>query len=79
MSEQIYYKATGIKEKVVQEIIALAKKYQVEKVILFGSREEVILKSAVMWIWRFAEERAAVLCWMSMRRPPLCWNLISLI
>ena len=38
MSEQIYYKATGIKEKVIQEIIALAKKYQVEKVILFGSR-----------------------------------------
>ena len=32
MSEQIYYKATGIKEKVIQEIIALAKKYQVEKV-----------------------------------------------
>lgn len=38
MSEQIYYKATGIKEKVIQEIIALAKKHQVEKVILFGSR-----------------------------------------
>ena len=77
MSEQIYYKATGIKEKVIQEIIALAKKYQVEKVILFGSRARGDFKERSDV--GFAEERAAVLCWMSMRRPPLCWNLISLI
>ena len=29
---------TGIKQKVIDEIIDLAKKYHVEKVILFGSR-----------------------------------------
>lgn len=29
---------TGIKQKVIEEIIDLAKKYEVEKVILFGSR-----------------------------------------
>lgn len=29
---------TGIKQKVIEEIINLAKKYHVEKVILFGSR-----------------------------------------
>ena len=29
---------TGIKQKVIEEIIDLAKKYHVEKVILFGSR-----------------------------------------
>ena len=52
MSEQIYYKATGIKEKVIQEIIALAKKYQVEKVILFGSRARGDFKErseTVLW------------------------------
>ena len=29
---------TGIKQKVIEEIIDLAKKYYIEKVILFGSR-----------------------------------------
>jgi len=29
---------TGIKEKVLQELCELAKKYNIEKVILFGSR-----------------------------------------
>ena len=29
---------TGIKEQVIDEIIALAKKHSIEKVILFGSR-----------------------------------------
>ena len=29
---------SGIKQKVIEEIIALAQKYDVEKVILFGSR-----------------------------------------
>lgn len=29
---------TGITEKVMMEIIALAKKYDIEKIILFGSR-----------------------------------------
>lgn len=29
---------TGITEKVIEEIIALAKQYNVEKIILFGSR-----------------------------------------
>lgn len=35
---QEYYKTTGIRQKVIEEIIVLAKKYHVEKVILFGSR-----------------------------------------
>lgn len=35
---QEYYKETGIKLKVIEEIIAFAKKYDVKKVILFGSR-----------------------------------------
>lgn len=38
MSEEILYKKTGIKQKVIQEIIQLAEKNQVQKVILFGSR-----------------------------------------
>lgn len=29
---------TGITEKVIEEIIALAKKYDIKKIILFGSR-----------------------------------------
>lgn len=29
---------TGIKDSVIEEIIELAKKYEIEKVILFGSR-----------------------------------------
>lgn len=32
------YQNTGIRQKVVDEIIFLAKEYQVQKVILFGSR-----------------------------------------
>lgn len=32
------YENTGIKQNVIQEIIQLAKKNQVKKVILFGSR-----------------------------------------
>ncbi|MGN1085236.1 MAG: nucleotidyltransferase family protein [Lachnospiraceae bacterium] len=31
-------KQTGLKENIISEIIALARKYQMEKVILFGSR-----------------------------------------
>ncbi len=38
MSEEMLYKKTGIKSKVIQEIIELAKKNHVDKVILFGSR-----------------------------------------
>lgn len=29
---------TGIKEQVMEEIVAMAQKYEIEKVILFGSR-----------------------------------------
>ncbi len=36
--EEKLYKQTGIQQKVINEIIELAKKNQVEKVILFGSR-----------------------------------------
>ena len=36
--EEKLYKQTGIQQKVIDEIIELAKKNQVEKVILFGSR-----------------------------------------
>ena len=38
MAKNISLEKTGIKPKVIQEIIALAKKNQIEKVILFGSR-----------------------------------------
>lgn len=33
-----FYDATGIRKTVVKEIIELAKVYEVEKVVLFGSR-----------------------------------------
>ena len=36
--EEKLYKQTGIQQKIIDEIIELAKKNQVEKVILFGSR-----------------------------------------
>lgn len=38
MTEEILYKNTGIKYKVVKEIIQLAQENDVKKVILFGSR-----------------------------------------
>lgn len=38
MTKQDLYKNTGIKQKVIEEIIQLAEKYHVEKVVLFGSR-----------------------------------------
>ena len=38
MSEEMLYNKTGIKQRVIQEIIELAKKNHVDKVILFGSR-----------------------------------------
>lgn len=37
MKEEIY-KQTGIRQKVIDEIVAMARKNHVEKVILFGSR-----------------------------------------
>lgn len=36
--EEKLYKQTGIQQKIIDEIIELAKKNRVEKVILFGSR-----------------------------------------
>ena len=42
------FEKTGIKCKVLQEIIQLAKKNCVEKVILFGQEREEILKSEVI-------------------------------
>ena len=36
--EQLYMRNTGIKDSVIYEIIELAKKYNLDKVILFGSR-----------------------------------------
>lgn len=36
--KEALYKQTGIQQKVIDEIIELAEKNQVEKVILFGSR-----------------------------------------
>ena len=38
MSEEMLYNKTGIKQRVIQEIVELAKKNHVDKVILFGSR-----------------------------------------
>ena len=38
MLKDISFEKSGIKPKVIQEIIRLAKKNQIEKVILFGSR-----------------------------------------
>lgn len=38
MADEVLFEKTGIKQKVIQEIIQLAEKNQVEKVILFGSR-----------------------------------------
>ena len=38
MERGIYMNGTGIREDVIKEIIALAKKYAITKVILFGSR-----------------------------------------
>lgn len=38
MNRNTSYENTGINQKVIQEIIRLAQKYNVEKVILFGSR-----------------------------------------
>lgn len=37
-SFQAYYKRTGIKERVIQEIQQIARQCAVEKVVLFGSR-----------------------------------------
>lgn len=38
MNRNTSFENTGINQKVIQEIIRLAQKYNVEKVILFGSR-----------------------------------------
>ena len=38
MSQETELKNTGIREQVIKEIIDFAKKYDVEKVLLFGSR-----------------------------------------
>ena len=38
MNQEIELKNTGIREQVIKEIIDFAKKYDVEKVLLFGSR-----------------------------------------
>ena len=38
MTKQNLYNGTGIKQNIVEEIVQLAEKYGVEKVILFGSR-----------------------------------------
>ena len=38
MEKGICFQETGIKQIVIEEIIDLAQKYQVKKVILFGSR-----------------------------------------
>ena len=38
MERGICMNGTGISEEVIKEIIALAKKYAITKVVLFGSR-----------------------------------------
>lgn len=38
MNQETELKNTGIREQVIKEIIDFAKKYDVEKVLLFGSR-----------------------------------------
>ena len=41
---------TGIKEQVMEEIVAMAQKYEIEKVILFGSRARGIIIGQVISI-----------------------------
>ena len=41
-------KETGIKPIVIEEICDIARKYNVQKVILFGSRAREILKQKVI-------------------------------
>ena len=55
------FEKTGIKCKVLQEIIQLAKKNCVEKVI---QELEVILKSEAILIWHFAVVAVVILFWM---------------
>lgn len=52
---------TGIKGKVLQEIIQLAKENHVEKLYFLDQEHEEILKSAVILIWHFAG--AVVVIW----------------
>lgn len=58
------FEKTGIKCKVLQEIIQLAKKNCVEKVILLVQELEVILKSEAILIWHFAVVAVVILFWM---------------
>lgn len=41
---------TGIRRQVIKEITDFAKKYDVKKILLFGSRQEVILSVRVTLI-----------------------------
>nr|WP_330384836.1 nucleotidyltransferase domain-containing protein [Bariatricus massiliensis] len=43
---------TGIRQQVIEEIQALAQKYNVSKVILFGSRARGISEEPAILIWQ---------------------------
>ena len=58
------FEKTGIKCKVLQEIIQLAKKNCVEKVILFGSRARGDYKERSDIVWHFAVVAVVILFWM---------------
>ncbi len=76
MSEEMLYKKTGIKSKVIQEIIELAKKNHVDKVILFGSRARGDYKERSNIDLAFLEVREIILFWMWMKRHQLFLNLM---
>lgn len=55
---------TGIKPIVIEEICDLAKKYNVKKVILFGSRARGSFKEKAILIWLCKAAISCILCWM---------------
>ena len=55
---------TGIREQVLNEIIDFAEKYDVKKVVLFGSRARGDFKRTSDMIWQFMVEILIVLHWM---------------
>ena len=55
---------TGIKPIVIEEICDLAKKYNVKKVILFGSRARGSFKEKSDIDWLCKAAISCILCWM---------------
>ena len=74
MVNQGLFGKTGIKQCVIQEIIHLAQKYDVQKVILFGSRArgDYKLKSDIDLAFQ-----GIIFPLMWMKKRLHCFNLIS--